>query len=82
MTPVQLNCYARAYAERGKNEQRVAQANIYSLAALIRPMVWSKDPPGFDKVFPQEHWSTDMTDEELFRKVQALNAMFGGEEVN
>ncbi len=52
MTPAQLNLYARAYTKRRQDEQKLAQANIYSLAALVRPMIWGKHPPSFEKVFP------------------------------
>lgn len=82
MTPAQLNIYARAYAKRRQSEQEVAQANIYSLAALIRPMVWSKHPPSFEKAFPgQKVQAREMTDEEMYQTVRKLNALFGGEEV-
>ena len=82
MTPVQLNLYARAYSQRRQEEQRLSQANIYSLAALIRPMVWSKHPPSFEKAFPgAKQKSKEMTDEEMLEKIKELNALFGGEEV-
>lgn len=83
MTPVQLNIYARANAQKIREEQKLSQANIYSLAALIRPMVWSKHPPSFEKAFPNAGQEPqEMTDEQMFAKVKALNALFGGEEVD
>lgn len=83
MTPVQLNCYARAYSRRRKEEQKLTQANIYSLAALIRPMIWSKHPPALETAFPGLNQKPkEMTDEEMFAKVKELNALFGGEEVD
>ena len=83
MTPAQLNIYARAYAQRRQEEQKLIQANIYALAALVRPMIWSKHPPRFEKAFPgAKPEPREMTDEEMFEKVRALNALFGGEEVD
>ena len=80
---MQLNLYARAYSQRRQEEQRLSQANIYSLAALIRPMVWSKHPPSNEKAFPgAKQKSKEMTDEEMLEKIKELNALFGGEEVD
>lgn len=82
MTPVQLNLYARAWAERRQEEQRLAQVNLYSLSALIRSMVWSKHPPSFERAFP-EHGQKQgaMDDGQLYETVKGLNALFGGTEV-
>lgn len=83
MTPVELNICARAYGEHRKAEQKIAQANIYSLAALIRPMVWAKRPPSYDQVYPdKEKKQKEMTDEQMYDMVKSLNALFGGEEVS
>lgn len=81
MTPAQLNLYAQAYAQRRREEQRMAQINLYSLAALIRPMVWAKHPPSFDRAFPENRPNQNhMTDAQMYRMVQGLNALFGGTE--
>lgn len=83
MTPVELNLYARAYGSRRKAEQKLQQANIYSLAALIRSMVWSKHPPSYDRVFPdRESRAKQMSDDQMYAMVKGLNALFGGEEVD
>ena len=84
MTPVELNIYARAYAEQRKQAQRVQVGNIYSLASLIRSMVWSKHPPSFERAFPgiDDFQHKEMTDDQMYAKVKALNALFGGEEVD
>nr|WP_325212934.1 hypothetical protein [uncultured Oscillibacter sp.] len=79
MTPAELNLYAGAFTERRREEQRLTQVNIYSLAALTRAMIWAKHPPSFDRVFPEER-RRDMSDEQMYAMVQGLNAMFGGEE--
>lgn len=79
MTPAELNLYVDAYTERRREEQRLTQANIYSLAALTRAMIWAKHPPSFDRVFPEER-RREMSDEQMYAMVKGLNAMFGGEE--
>ena len=82
MTPVELNIYAGADVKRRREEQKLSQANLYSLAALIRPMIWSKHPPSYEKVFPDEKTKEkEMTDDQMYATVRALNALFGGEEV-
>lgn len=86
MTPVELNIYARAYAEQQRQAQRLRVTNIYSLAALIRSMVWSKHPPSFDLAFPDTRANVkkqeEMTDDQMYAMVKGLNALFGGEEVD
>ena len=55
------------------------KANIYNLAALIRAAVWSKHMPKYNSVFPEKKKEKkEMTDEEMYRSVLALNALFGG----
>lgn len=84
MTPAQLNVYAKAYMQRKQEEQRIARVNIYNLASLIRPMVWSKHPPEFDEAFPDKRKNepVEMDDDQLYAAVKRLNALFGGEEVD
>lgn len=82
MTPAQLNTYARAHVQRRKEEAKTTQANIYSLAALIRTMVWSKNPPSFEDAFSgSEPEPKEMSDDEMYAQVRRLNAIFGGKEV-
>ena len=86
MTPTELNIYARAYAERQEQTQRLRSANIYSLAALIRSMVWSKHPPSLERAFPgvkaNPKKRKEMTDDAMYAMVKGLNALFGGEAVD
>lgn len=84
MTPVELNIYARAYVSRRKEEQQITQANLYSHAALIRAMIWSKHPPSFERAYPdsQPKQQDQMTDDQMYAMVKGLNALFGGEEVD
>lgn len=78
MTPRELWIYSRAYRDRVRGEARVKHAEIYSLASLIRPMVWAKHPPKFERVFPQDRKQKEMTEEQMMQQVLALNAAFGG----
>lgn len=78
MTPAELNTCAFALRDRRRAEERGEQAKIYNLAALIRPMVWSRHPPDFDEVFPEE--KPEMDDEAMLAVVRRLNRMMGGTE--
>lgn len=83
MTPADLNVYVRAYTGRRREEQRITQVNLYSLAALIRPMVWAKAPPSFEAVFPENgREEKEQTDDQMYAMVRGLNALFGGKEVD
>lgn len=83
MTPAQLNVYARAVTRRRREEQKLTQANIYALAALIRRMIWSKHPPSLERAFPDvKPKPRKMTDEQMYAQVKRLNARFGGKEVD
>lgn len=87
MTPTELNLYARAYEKRRSAEQKIAQVNLYSMAALIRPMVWSKHPPSYEQAFPEDKQTPkqntkQMTDDQMYAMVRGLNALFGGEEAD
>lgn len=84
MTPVELNIYARAYVSRRREEQKIAQVNLYSHAALIRSMVWGKHPPSYDRVYPDDPAAKndEMTDDQMYAMAKGLNALFGGEEVD
>lgn len=84
MTPAELQIYVRAYEARRDEQQRVTQINLYNLAALIRPMVWAKHPPSYEKAFPNGEGkkNDEMTDEQMYAMARALNALFGGEEVS
>ena len=84
MTPVELQIYVRAYEVRRDEQQRTTQINLYNLAALTRPMIWAKHPPSYEKAFPDGEGkkSDTMTDEQMYAMARALNALFGGEEVD
>lgn len=78
---MQLNLYARAWTERRQEEQRLTQVNLYSLSALIRSMVWAKHPPSLERAFPEHRPKQEaMDDDQLYKIVKGLNALFGGTE--
>ena len=81
MTPCQLLHASIAYADRVKAEQKIAQANNYVLASLIRTVVWGKHMPKYDRIFNEENnggRKKPMSDEELYKAVCAINAAMGG----
>lgn len=80
MTPAELNLCAKAYGARQERRQKQAQANLYALAALIRGMVWARNPPSYEDAFPERSAEKDMTEEQMYAMVQGLNALLGGEE--
>ena len=77
---MELSLYAEAYRDRLEDETRMTKAKIYSLAALVRTMVYSKFPPRYETVFPEDIRKKKMSDEAMFAQVQALNRIFGGKE--
>jgi len=50
------------------------------LAGAVRAMIWSKHAPSFEKLFPQARQQRELSDEDILKKVRALNALFGGKE--
>ena len=83
MTPAQLTDYAKGYRAQQEAKQRRTNVDLYNLAALIASVTLSKHPKPFDEVFPEQAKSKkDMTDEQMYANVRALNALFGGKEVS
>ena len=78
MTPREFHLWAGAFRERQRAGRRERRAEIYSLAALIRSMVWAKHPPDFERVFPEERQKAEMSEQQMLRQVMAQNAAFGG----
>lgn len=67
------------YNSRVTIEQEQKRQEIYVSALLISQFVWAKGKrPSYEKVFGSKANHEEMTDEEMLRKVEALNAMFGG----
>jgi len=80
MTPRELWLWSKAYKERLQFETRMKQRETYNLAGLIRTMVWAKHAPSFESVYPAEAKKKEMTDEQMYAQVCALNRLFGGTE--
>lgn len=78
MTPAQLNTWAKAVSRKQEELIRLSYGFIYSLAALIRPMIWAKRPPKPEDFIPGA--KKEMTDEEMYDTVLALNRALGGTE--
>lgn len=83
MTPAELAMMQRAELRRREREQEERNAQAYILAGLVRRFTWDKVPPTYNEIFhpEKERLDGEMTDEELFEQVRALNAMLGGREV-
>ncbi len=79
MTPRELDAMLEARAEQAEVEDRQTRLKIYNLAAAVRTMIWAKNPPSYERMFPEDR-KNDMTDEEMYAQVRALNALFGGSE--
>lgn len=78
MTPAELDLCSKAHAAKCRD----IEAYLYTLAALIRPMIWSEHPPKYEQVFRSAMASNEMSDEQMFAVAQSLNKLFGGQEVD
>lgn len=45
-------------------------------------MVWAKHAPSFEAAFPNDSAKKEMSDEQMYAQVRALNRLFGGTEEN
>lgn len=82
MTPRELAIYVEAYNQRLSFEQEQKQREIYASALLISQFVWVKGrKPSYEKVFGGHKPQKEMTDEEMLKAIEALNAEFGGEDL-
>lgn len=80
MTPRELQTLLDAYGENAEEQARMSRANIYALSSAVRTMIWAKHPPSYERMFPDDRRKKEMTDEEMYVQVRALNALFGGKE--
>ena len=80
MTPRELVLWLQGRREQMEDEARAQRRNIYSLASLIRVMVWAKHPPSYESAFPSDNTRKEMSDEQMYAQVRALNKLFGGTE--
>ena len=68
-----------AWQEKAEADARRDRGRIYALSAAVRTMIWSKSAPGYETMFPEDR-KTEMSDDEMYAQVRALNALFGGKE--
>lgn len=80
MTPRELLWLADEFRARSDDEAKISRSKLYTLAALVRAMIWAKRPPKYERVFPEDRKHKEMTDDELYAQARALNALFGGKE--
>lgn len=83
MTPREFCLQVEAYNERIEEKQEQRRQELYVSALLISQFVGIKlfskrKIPAYDEIFEAKHEMKEMTDEQMLRKVEALNAMFGG----
>ena len=80
MSPLELHIYAEAFRSRMEDETKAKRAEAYMNASLIRMAVWAKHMKSCEQVFPDDVRKRDMSDEEMYENVRALNRLFGGTE--
>ena len=81
LTPAELDILAESWLEAREDRMETLQHGIYTLAALIRPMIWGEDIPSYEDVFGGAgHGGEDMTDEAMYEVVLAWNKALGGVE--
>ena len=78
MTPRELMLWSRAFREKVLDDAKMKRREIYTLAGLIRTMVWARHAPSYESVFPETARKKEMTDEQMYAQVCALNKLFGG----
>ena len=79
MTPNLFRIWGEARRKAIENRQEAEQANMYALACMIRTAVWGKRMPEYERIFRKAQ-TRQMTDEEMFERVQVLNRLLGGTE--
>ena len=77
MTPREFSSVVDAYNRKTEDEQEQRLHEMYISALLISRFVWAQKPPTYEQLFGKLR-QKEMTDEQMLRKVEALNAMFGG----
>ena len=77
MTPCELETALEAYRIKENTKQEQRRQEIYASALLISRFVLSKNIPPYERVFGAGE-REEMTDEQMLRMAEALNAMFGG----
>ena len=73
ITPFELSTVVKGYAKRQEQRQKESMYQAY----LISRWVWAKRVD-IKKYLGEQKPKRRMTDEEMFERVKALNALFGG----
>ena len=73
MTPYELSICVKEYQERINDQLHLA----YIQSLWTSRFVWSKKVPKFEELIKNQD-KEELTDEELFNKVKALNRQMGG----
>lgn len=78
MTPREFWVYAQIHNQSMEFEQERRQREIYASALLISNFVWAKgSKPAYEKVFVKNQ-EEEMTDDQMMKEVEKLNAKLGG----
>lgn len=77
MTPREFAAMAHAYKDKLEYEQEQRRQEIYVSALLMSRFVWTKKVPPYNRVF-QMSKPKSMTDEQMLKMAESLNALFGG----
>ena len=77
MTPAAFHAYVEGYLEEQKAAIEIQRRQNYNLAVMVRVAVGTKRMPEYKKFFPEKR-KKQMSDEEMYQQVLALNALLGG----
>lgn len=77
MTPAAFHAYVEGYLEEQKAAAELQRRQNYNLAVMVRAAIGSKHMPKYNRLFPEKR-KKQMSDEEMYQQVLALNAMLGG----
>ena len=77
MTPREFNSFVDAYNKKTEDDQEQRLHEMYISALLVSRFVWAKKPPTYEQLFGRIR-QAEMTDDQMLRQAEALNAMFGG----
>ena len=76
MTPAAFSAWTKGYICTQKENDERMKAWIYCHASLVRSAVWGRRMPDYEQIFARNR--RNMSDEEMYESVLALNAMIGG----
>lgn len=81
MTPYEFSIVVRGFSLRKEHDLQSERALLVEHALLLSRWVWQKKikKQDIEKLLKVEEQQKEMNDEQMFAKVKALNALFGGE---